>query len=78
MDALAGEMLLAGDPSQPAVRQHRRRVVHAALEPHRQADRHDDPGGVRLDLLEHPPCHPLHARRLEGILAAVAADAEFR
>ena len=78
VDALARKMLLAGDARQPAIRQHRGRVIDAVLKPHRQPDGHDDAGCMRHDLLEHPPRHPLHARRLEGVLTAVAADAELR
>ena len=75
MDSLAGQVLLAGQPRKPSIRQHCGGVIHTALKPHRQANRHDQSCRVRLYLQQHPPRHLLHARRLEGVFAAVAADA---
>jgi hypothetical protein len=78
VDAVAGKVLLADDPHQPAVGDEGRRIVEAALEPQREAEGHDDPAGVRHDLGEHVQGHPLHAGREKRVLAAVARDAHLR
>jgi len=77
VNPVAGEVLLAHDPRQPAIRGDRHGVVHAVLVPDRQADRDRESPGLRENLLEHPPGHPLDSWREERILAAVARDAEF-
>ena len=60
VDAVAGEILLAGDTRDHPVDDEGRRVKEAALEANRQPHRHGDPAGGRHDLAEHFQRQPLH------------------
>ena len=60
VDAVAGEILLAGDARDPPIDDEGRCVKEAALEADRQPYRHGDPASGRHDLAKHLERHPLH------------------
>ena len=78
MNAVAREVLLAGEAEDLPVGHEGGDVVKRVAKEEGKTERNDHAARVRQDLLQTVEGEALHVRRLEGVLAAVPGDAEFR
>ncbi len=77
MNAVARQIALGDEAQDAAVDDQARGIEQSVLIRHGQTDRDDHPLRVRHDLGQHLGGHPLHARGLKRVLAAIARDAQL-